>query len=99
MQSPPPDQVFETISEAIVYAFRHQQTSLLSLDKICEVIQSSNLFLNSKKDGVAPCTTIIRRRISSTLSSSELFVRAGPPRTCVWAIRPNNPLFLSDSVI
>jgi hypothetical protein len=99
MQAAPVDQVFETLSDAIIHAFRQEQTSLLSLDKICEIIQSPNIFLNAKKDGVVPGSTIIRRRISSTLSSSVLFVRAGPPRACLWAIRPNNPLFLSDGVI
>jgi hypothetical protein len=99
MEGPAVEQVFEALSDAIIYAFRQEQTSLLSLDRICEVLQSPNLFLNAKKDGLIPCSTIIRRRISSTLSSCEFFIRAGPPRTCLWAIRPNNPLFLSDGVI
>jgi hypothetical protein len=99
MESFAVEQVFDAVSDAIVYAFQHEQTSLLSLDRICEVVQCPSLFLNAKKDGLIPCSTIVRRRISSTLSSCALFIRAGPPRTCLWAIRPNNPLFLSDSVI
>lgn len=90
---------FETLTDVITYVFRHEQTSLLSLDRICEVINSPNLFISTKLNGVVQCSTITRRRISSTLSSSELFVRAGPPRTCLWAIRPNNPLFISDGAI
>jgi hypothetical protein len=93
------EQVFDTLSDAIVYAFRQAHTTLLSLDKICAIVQSPNLFLKARKEGLIPCSTIIRRRISSTLSSGQLFVRAGPPRTCLWGIRPNNPLFLSDGVI
>ena len=90
---------FETLSDAITFAFRQEQTSLLSLDKICEVLESPNLFLNSKSQGIIPCSSITRRRISSTLSSSDLFVKAGPPRTCLWAIRPHNPSFISDGAI
>jgi len=93
------EQSFETLSEAISYVFRQEQTSLLSLDRICEVLSSPNLFLVSKNQGPVPCTSITRRRISSTLSSSELFIRAGPPRTCLWAIRPHNPEFISDGAI
>jgi len=99
MQPPVLEHVFETLGDAIIHAFQQEQTSLLSLDRICEYLHSPSLYLNSKKDGLIPCSSIARRRISSTLSSSELFVRAGPPRTCLWAIRPNNPLFLSDGAI
>lgn len=90
---------FDTLCDAISFAFRQEQTSLLSLDKICEVLSKPDLFVNSKTQGLIPCSTIARRRISSTLSSSDLFVRAGPPRTCLWAIRPNNPTFISDGAI
>lgn len=93
------EQSFDTLCDAITWVFRQEQTSLLSLDRICQVLQSPNLYINIKRQGLVPCSSIIRRRISSTLSSSELFVRAGPPRVCLWAIRPNNPLFLSDGVI
>ena len=93
------EQSFDSLNDAITYAFRQEQTSLLSLDRICEVLQSPNLYFNSKKQGLMPCSSITRRRISSALSSCELFVRAGPPRTCLWAIRPHNPLFLSDGTI
>lgn len=93
------DHTFETLCDAITYAFRAEQTSLLSLDKICEVLERPSLFLNSKSQGLIPCSTVTRRRISSTLSSSDLFIRAGPPRTCLWAIRPNNPSFISNGAI
>lgn len=93
------EQSFDTLSDAVTYVFRQEQTSLLSLDRICQVLQNPGLFINIKKQGLVPCSTVTRRRISSTLSSCELFVRAGPPRVCLWAIRPNNPLFLSDGVI
>ena len=95
-----PEAVFDTMSDAIAYAFRHEQTSLLSLDRICHVLLRPNLYLRHKSDGTTiPCSSLTRRRISSTLSSSDVFMRAGPPRTCVWALRPNNPLFLSDGAI
>ncbi|OHS97475.1 hypothetical protein TRFO_36339 [Tritrichomonas foetus] len=71
---------------------------MLSLERICEVVQSPELRLK-KAGGYIDCSTISRRRISSALSSSELFVRAGAPRTCLWAIRPNNPLLISDGQI
>jgi hypothetical protein len=92
-------QCFDSLTDAITYVFQQQQTSLLSLDRIMEGLAAPNLFINWKKEGVVSCSTIIRRRVSSTLSASELFVRAGQPRTAMWAIRPNNPLFLSDGVI
>ena len=98
-EAPVIEQQFDTLCDAITWVFKQEQTSLLSLDRICQVLQSPNLYINIKKSGLVPCSTIIRRRISSTLSSSDLFVRAGPPRMCLWAIRPNNPLFLSDGVI
>jgi hypothetical protein len=93
------EQVFDTLSDAIVYMFRQEQTSLLSVDRICAGAQSPHLYLNAKKGGPVPCSTIIRWRISSTLSSCDMFMRAGPLRACLWAIRPTNPLFLSDGVI
>lgn len=93
------EHTFDTLCDAISFAFRQEQTSLLSLDKICEVLSKPDLFVNSKTQGIIPTSTIARRRISSTLSSSDLFVRAGPPRTCLWAIRPNNPTFISDGAI
>ena len=33
------------------------------------------------------------------LSSSDTFVRTGPPRSCMWGLRPSNPLFLSDGAL
>lgn len=93
------EQIFETLSEAISFVFKHEQTSLLSLDRICEVLNLPELFISSKKSGIVSCSTISRRRISSTLSSSELFIRAGAPRACLWAIQPHNPLFLTDGQI
>ena len=100
MSEPPVvEHSFDTLCDAISWVFKHEQTSLLSLDRICQVLQSPNLYINVKKQGLVPCSSVVRRRISSTLSSSDLFVRAGPPRVCLWAIRPNNPLFLSDGVI
>ncbi|KAH0793468.1 hypothetical protein GPJ56_002515 [Histomonas meleagridis] len=89
----------DSLTDAISYVFRQEQTSMLSLDRICEVLQQPNLYLNSKTLGSVQCSTISRRRISSVLSSSDFFVRAGPPRTCFWAIRPHNPLFLSNGSI
>lgn len=92
-------QIFESLGDAISYAFRNQKTSKLTLDKICEVLEDPNLFIKSRKNGMLPCSTIPRRKISSTLSSSEMFIRAGPPRACLWAISLHNPYFLSDSAI
>ncbi|KAH0792011.1 hypothetical protein GPJ56_004086 [Histomonas meleagridis] len=94
----PQTESFETLSDAISYVFKQEQTSLLSLDRICEVLSSPDLFIKNKKR-VVSCASIPRRRISSTLSSSDLFVRAGPPRTCLWAICPHNPLYVSDGAI
>lgn len=91
--------VFDSLSDVLTYVFRQEQTSMLSLDRICEVLQQPNLFLNSRSTGLVQCSTISRRRISSVLSSSDFFVRAGPLRTCLWAIRPHNPLFLSNGSI
>ncbi|KAH0791116.1 hypothetical protein GPJ56_004927 [Histomonas meleagridis] len=91
--------VFDSLIDLITHIYRQEQTSMLSLDRIFEAMQNPNFFLNTKSNGTVPCSTISRRRISSVLSSSDFFVRAGPPRTCLWAIRPNNPLFLSDATI
>jgi hypothetical protein len=94
-----PPTVFETLNEAIVYAFKLEQTSLLNLDRICAILGHPSLYLKSRCEAPVSCSTITRRRISSTLSSSDIFVRAGPPRTCLWALRPSNPLFLSDGAL
>lgn len=92
------EEQYSTLTEAITAVFHKEETSLLSLDKICQVLQSPNFFLSSSS-GMTPCSSISRRRISSILSSSDVFVRAGPPRSCMWALRPSNPLFLSDGAI
>lgn len=90
---------YSTLTEVILAVFQHEQTSLLSLDKICEEVNSPDLRLDNGKSAPVPCTSISRRRISSILSSSELFIRAGPPRSCIWALRPQNPLFLSNGAL
>jgi hypothetical protein len=91
--------VFDSLNEAIAHAFKVEQTSILTLARICAVLSLPSLFIRSRREMPVPCSTITRRRISSTLSSSELFVRAGPARAGLWAIRPNNPLFLTDSAL
>lgn len=93
------EHTFDTLSDAIQFVFKQEETSLLNLDRICEVLACPHYYVNTKTDGLVPTSTITRRRISSMLSSSELFVRAGAPRTCLWAIRPNNPSFISDGAI
>lgn len=92
------EEQYSTLTEAITAVFHKEETSLLSLDKICQVLQSPTFFLSSSS-GMTPCSSISRRRISSILSSSDVFVRAGPPRSCMWALRPSNPLFLSDGAL
>lgn len=94
----PAEQIFDTLCEAIAWVFRYEQIPMLSLDRIMVCLQQQHLYLK-KKDHTVSCSTVIRRRISSTLSSSELFVRAGPVRACLWALRPNNPHFLSNGAI
>jgi hypothetical protein len=94
-----PVTVFDSLNEAIAHAFKVEQTSILTLARICSVLSLPSLYIKSRRELPVPCSTITRRRISSTLSSSELFVRAGPARAGLWAIRPNNPLFLSDSAL
>lgn len=89
---------FSTLTEAITSIFKKDETSLLSLDRICAALSSPNLFLESSSR-VIPCSSISRRRISSILSSSDAFVRAGPLRSCMWALRPSNSLFLSDGAL
>ena len=89
---------FASLTEAITSVFRREETSLLTLDRICQALQAPGLFL-STSGGIVPCSTISRRRISSILSSCDIFVRAGPPRSGQWALRPSNPLFLSDGAI
>jgi hypothetical protein len=91
--------VFDTLNEAIAHAFKIEQSSILTLARICAVLSLPNLYIKSRHEVVVSCSTITRRRISSTLSSSELFVRAGPARAGLWAIRPNNPFFLSDAAL
>ena len=90
---------YSTLTEVILAVFKHENTSILSLDKICQDVASPNLKLDNGKGIPVPCTTISRRRISSILSSSEFFIRAGAPRSCQWALRPQNPLFLSNGAL
>ena len=90
---------YGTLTEVILAVFQHEQTSILSLDKICQDVASPDLKLDNGKGIPVPCTTISRRRISSILSSSEFFIRAGAPRSCQWALRPQNPLFLSNGAL
>ena len=91
--------VFSSLMEALTYAFREEGVSMLPLDRICEVLQDPRLYIRSRDGQVMPCSTIPRRRISSVLSGSELFVRAGPPRGTYWALRPQNPGFYTDGQI
>lgn len=89
--------VFETLSEAIAYAFRIEKTSVLNLDRICELVMSDKLFLKHRSDAQPICcSSLTRRRISSTLSSSEMFLRAGRLRTCIWALKPVGAQYVSD---
>ena len=89
---------FSTLTEAIAHIYRSENTSLLSLDRICQALRDSNLKLETGS-GTVPCSQVSRRRISSILSSSELFIRAGPPRSCMWALRPCSPFYLSDGAL
>ena len=89
---------FATLTEAITYIYRTENTSLLSLDRICQGLHDTKLELETP-NGPVPCSQISRRRISSILSSSELFIRAGPPRSCMWALRPCSPFYLSDGAL
>jgi hypothetical protein len=91
--------LFDTLNEAIAYAFKIEQSSILTLSRICYVLSLPSLYITFRHDHAVPCSTITRRRISSTLSSSELFVRAGPVRAGLWAIRPSSPPFLSDTAL
>lgn len=90
---------FSTLTEAITAVFKSEQTSLLSLDRICQSLSNPDWVICSGSNGDIPCSSISRRRISSILSSSDLFVRAGPPRSCMWALQPSNPLFANDSAL
>lgn len=90
---------FENITDAVNYVFQYEKKSLLSFDRICEVLQNENLYYVSKKQGILPCSSITRRRISFILSTSDQFVRAGSERTCMWQLKPHNELYLSDSTI
>jgi hypothetical protein len=94
-----PIAVFENLSEAITHVFKAEKTFLLTLPRIYSILSVPHLDIKSHRDGLIPCSTITRRRISSALSSSDLFVRAGPVRAGLWAIRPSNPLFLTDSAL
>ena len=89
---------FQTLTEAITSVFRSENTSLLSLDRICQALADMKHRIETPK-GVVACPEISRRRISSILSSSELFIRAGPLRSCMWALRPNSPYYLSDGAL
>lgn len=93
------EESFPTLTEAISAIFRKEQTSLLSLDRICDGLANPNLFIVQVNKERVPCSTISRRRISSILSSCDLFIRAGPPRSCMWALRPHNPLFMNESAL
>lgn len=89
---------FATLTEAITYVFQKEKATILSLDQICQGLSQPNLFLQTSQ-GLTLCTSISRKRVSSILSSSEIFTRAGPPRSCMWSLKPSNPLCLSDGAI
>ena len=92
--------LFDTITEAIKYAFQHDEKSVLSLDRIFEILSQPNLYIRQKYQEQTELRSVItRRRISSTLSSSEIFVKSGSQRTSMWALRPNNPMVVSDGTI
>lgn len=93
------DHKFENISDAVNYVFQFEKTSLLSFDRICEVLKNDNLYYVSKKQGIIPCSSIPRRRISFILSTSDQFVRAGTEGTCMWQLKPHNQHYLSDATI
>ncbi|KAH0789568.1 hypothetical protein GPJ56_006534 [Histomonas meleagridis] len=89
---------FQSLPEAITYIFKKEGTPLLSLDCICQALSDPSLFVNSNS-GPIPCSSFSKRRINSTLTCSENFVRAGHPSSCMWGLRPSNPLFLSDGAL
>lgn len=92
------DERFTTLTEAITYVFQKEGASILSLDNICQGLAQPNLFLQTSA-GLVLCSTISRKRVSSILSSSDIFARAGPPRSCMWSIKPSNPLCLSEGAL
>lgn len=92
------DEHFATLTEAITYVFQKEKATILSLDQICQGLAQPNLFLQTSS-GLTLCTTISRKRVSSILSSSDIFARAGPPRSCMWSLKPSNPLCLSDGAL
>jgi hypothetical protein len=91
--------VFDTLNEAISYCFKMEQSNLLTLDRISEILSLPHLWLKLRNDSPVPCSTVSRRRVSSILSSSDLFVRSGPPRSCLWALRPARSPFVSDAAV
>lgn len=93
------DHKFESIEDALNYVFQYEKTSLLSFDRICEILKKPNLYYDSKKQGLQLCSSISRRRISFALSTSSKFERAGSEKTCMWQLKPHNQLYLSDATI
>jgi hypothetical protein len=91
--------VCDSLADAIIFAFRIEQASLLSLDRICDVLLHRNLSLRRTSGPPIPCATINRRRIGNTLSSSEFFERLGPRQSGLWGLRANNPSCLSEGVL
>jgi hypothetical protein len=91
--------VFDTLTEAIAHAFKLEEATVLSLDRICAILSQPNLHLRTRDEGVVACSMVTRRRISSTLSSCDVFQRAGAPRTCMWGMRSAQPPFLSDTAL
>lgn len=87
---------FESLIEAICFAFREKQTSCLGLDAICEVLSSPNLFIKHKVKGLIATSSIPRRRISSALSGCDRFERAGSAHSTRWALRIHGEQTVSD---
>lgn len=92
--------LFDSITDAIRYAFQHDEKSVLSLDRISEVLSQPNLFIRQRgREQTELRAFATRRRIAAALASTDAFVRSGPPHAELWALRPSNPLAASDGTI
>jgi len=88
-----------TLTQAILAVYSHRMTSILSLDTICGDLQIESCSIENNKGLPILSSGVTRRKVSSILSSSELFIRAGPPRSCLWALRPKKLSQMADSML
>jgi hypothetical protein len=89
----------DSVESLLTFVFQQLETPQLSVDRIVDFLSESDLSVRLDGDGVTRVRAVPRRQILSVLSSSNQFVRSGPAQSQMWALRPNNPYFQTESAV